>query len=64
MLHLCQKELEDTIEYFEASSMEMEMKSCDKTGPKKKVLGKALQKKIKDLKMRQNELARTKKLIE
>ena len=47
MLHIRQKELEDTIEYLEASSMEMEMKSCDKTGTKKKLLGKALLKKKK-----------------
>ena len=64
MLHVHQKELEDMIEYLEASSMEMEMKSCDETGTKKKLLGKALLKKKKDLKMRQNELAQTKKLIE
>ena len=64
MLHVHQKELEDTIEYLEASLMEMEMKSCDKTGTKKKVLGKALLKKKKDLKMKQNELAQTKRLIE
>ena len=64
MLQICQKELEDTIEYLEASSMEMEMKSCDKTGTKKKLLGKALLKKKKDLKMQQNELAQTKNLIE
>ena len=64
MLHVHQKGLEDTIEYLEASSMEMEMKSCDETGTKKKILGKALLKKKKDLKMRQNELAQTKKLIE
>ena len=55
MLHIRQKELEDTIEYLEASSMEMEMKSCDETGTKKKLLGKALLKKKTDLKMRQNE---------
>ena len=41
MLHICQKELEDTIEYLEASSMELEMKSCDETGTKKNLLGKA-----------------------
>ena len=64
MLHVCRKELEDTIEYLEASLMEMEMKSCDETGTKKKLLGKALLKKKKDLKMRQNELAQTKRLIE
>ena len=64
MLHICRKELEDTIEYLEASSMEMEMKSCDETGTKKKLLGKALLKKKKDLKMRQNELAQTKRLTE
>ena len=40
------------------------MKSCDETGTKKKLLGKALLKKKKDLKMRQNELALTKRLIE
>ena len=64
MLHVRRKELEDTIEYLEASSMEMEMKSCDETGTKKKLLSKALLKKKKDLKMRQNELAQTKRLIE
>ena len=64
MIHIYQKELEDTIEYLEASSMEMGMKSCDRTRTKKKLLGKALLKKKKDLKMRQNELAQTKKLIE
>ena len=42
MLHIHQKELEDTIEYIEASSMELEIKSLDKTGTKKKLLGKAL----------------------
>ena len=47
MLHVCQKELEDTIEYLEASSMELEMKICDETGTKKKLLGKVLQKKQK-----------------
>ena len=47
MLHVCQKELEDTIEYLEASSMELEIKSLDKTGTKKKRLGKALLKKKK-----------------
>ena len=62
MLHVRRKELEDTIEFSEASSMEM--KSCDETGTKKKLLGKALLKKKKDLKMRQNELAQTKRLIE
>ena len=40
------------------------MKSCDKTGAKKKLLGKALLKKKKDLRMRQNELAQTKRLID
>ena len=45
MLHVRRKELEDTIEYLEALSMEMEMKSCDETGTKKKLLRKALQKK-------------------
>ena len=40
------------------------MKSCDETGTKKKLLGKALQKKKKDLKMRQSEPAQTKRLIE
>ena len=64
MLHICRKELEDTIEYLEVSSMELEMKICDETGTKKKLLGKALQKKTKDLKMRKNELAETTKLIE
>ena len=64
MLHVRRKELDDTIEYLKASSMEMEMKSCDETGTKKKLLSKALLKKKKDLKMRQNELAQTKRLIE
>ena len=64
MLHICQKELEDTIEYLEVSSMELEMRICDETGTKKKLLGKALQKKTKDLKMRKIELAETTKLIE
>ena len=45
MLHVRGKELEDTIEYLETSLMEMEMKSCDETGAKKKLLGKALLKK-------------------
>ena len=40
------------------------MKICDKTGTKKKLLGKALLKKTKDLKTRKNELAETTKLIE
>ena len=40
------------------------MKICDETGTKKKLLGKALQKKTKDLKMRKNELAETTKLSE
>ena len=64
MLHVRRKDLEDTIEYLEASSMELEMKLCDETGTKKKLLGKALLKKTKDLKTRQNELAETTKLIE
>ena len=64
MLHVCRKELEDTVEYLEASSMELKMKICDETGTKKKLLGKALLKKTKDLKKRQNELAETTKLIE
>ena len=64
MLHVRQKELEDTIEYLEVSSMELEMKICDETGTKKKLLGKALLKKTKDLKTRKNELAETMKLIE
>ena len=64
MLHVHRKELEDTVEYLEASSMELEMKICDETGTKKKLLGKAILKKTKDLKMRQKELAETTKLIE
>ena len=40
------------------------MKIHDETGTKKKLLGKALLKKTKDLKMRKNELAETTKLIE
>ena len=64
MLQIHQKELEDTIEYLEASTMELEMKSCDETGTKKKLLGKALLKKKKDLETRQNELAETMKLID
>ena len=47
MLHVRRKELEDTIEYFEASFMELEIKSLDETGTKKKLLGKALLKKKK-----------------
>ena len=50
MLHIHQKELEDTMEYIEASSMELEIKSLDETGTKKTLLGKALLKKKKDLK--------------
>ena len=64
LLHIHRKELEDTIEYLEVSSMELEMKICDKTGTKKKLLGKALLKKTKDLKTRKNVLAETMKLIE
>ena len=59
MLHVHQKELEDTIEFLEASSMELEIKGLDETGTKKRLLGKALLKKKKDLKMKQNELAET-----
>ena len=54
MLHICQKELKDTIEYLEVSSIELEIKSLDKTGTEKKLLGKPLLKKKKDLKMKQN----------
>ena len=64
MLHVHRKELEDTIEYLKASSMELEIKICGETGTKKNLLGKALQKKTKDLKTRKNELAETTKLIE
>ena len=64
MLHIHQKELEDTIEYLEVSSMELEIKSIDETGTKKKFLGKPLLKKKKDLKMKQNEHAETTKLID
>ena len=64
MLHVCQKGLEDTIEYLEASSMELEIKSVGETGLKKKLLGKALLKKKNDFKMKQNELAETTKLID
>ena len=64
MLHVHRKELEDTIEYLKASSMELKMKICDETEAKKNLLGKALQKKTKDLKTRKNELAETTKLIE
>ena len=56
--------LEDTIEYLEASCMELEIKSLDETGTKKKLLGKVLLKKKKDLEMKQNELAETTKLID
>ena len=51
-------------EYLEASSMELEIKSLDKTGTKKKLLGKALLKKKKDLETKRNELAETTKLID
>ena len=64
MLHVCQKEIEDTIEYLEASSMELEIKGIDETGTKKKLLGKALLKKKEELKAKQNELAETMKLID
>ena len=47
MLHVHQKELEDTVEYLEFSSMELEIKNCDETGTKKKLLGKASMKKKK-----------------
>ena len=56
MLHVCRKELEDTIEYLEASSMELEMKICDEPGTKEKLLGKALLQKTKDLKTRKMNL--------
>ena len=46
--HLSKRALEDTIEYLEVSSMELEIKSVDETGTKKKLLGKALLKKKKD----------------
>ena len=35
MLHVCRKELEDTIEYLEASSMELEMKIVTKQEQRK-----------------------------
>ena len=35
MLHICQKELEDTIEYLEASSMELEIKALMKQEQRK-----------------------------
>ena len=35
MLHIHQKEPEDTIEYLEVSSMELEIKSINETGTKK-----------------------------
>ena len=44
--------------------MELEIKSLHETGTKKKLLGKALLKKKKDLKTKQNELAETMKLID
>ena len=50
MLHIHRKELEDTIEFLEVSSMELEIKSLDETGTKKKLLEKAVLKKKKDFK--------------
>ena len=32
MVHVCQKQLEDTIKYLEGSAMELEIKSLDVTG--------------------------------
>ena len=61
MLHICRKELEDTIE---VSSMELEIKCLDETGTKKKLLEKAVLEKKKYLKTEQNELAENTKLID
>ena len=57
MLHVCRKELEDTIKYLEASAMELEIKSLDETGTKKQLSENAVLKKKKDLHAKQKELA-------
>ena len=59
MLYACQKELEDTIKALEGSTMELEIKSLDETGTKKKLLENAVLKKKKDLCAKQKELAET-----
>ena len=59
MLYACRKELEDTIKDLEGSAMELEIKSLDKTGTKKKLLENAVLKKKKDLCAKQKELAKT-----
>ena len=59
MLYACRKELEDTIKDLEGSAMELEIKSLDETGTKKKFLENAVLKKKKDLCAKQKELAET-----
>ena len=59
MLYAHQKELEDTIKDLEGSTMELEIKSLDETGTKKKLLENAVLKKKKDLCAKQKELAKT-----
>ena len=64
MLHVHQKELEDTIKYLEGSAMELEVKSLDETGTKKQLLENAVLKKKKDLCAKQKELAETIQLFD
>ena len=59
MLYARQKELEDTIKDLEGSAMELEIKSLDETGTKKKLLENAVLKNKKDLCAKQKELAET-----
>ena len=59
MLYACRKKLEDTIKDLEGSAMELEIKSLDETGTKKKLLENAVMKKKKDLCAKQKELAKT-----
>ena len=59
MLYACRKELEDTIKDLEGSAMELEIKSLDETGTKKKLLENAVLKKKKDLCAKQKDLAET-----
>ena len=64
MLHVRQKELEDTIKNLEGSTMELEIKSLDKTGTKRQLLENAVLKKKKDICAKQKELAETIQLID
>ena len=59
MLYAHRKELEDTIKDLGGSTIELEIKSLDETGTKKKLLEKAVLKKKKDLGAKQKELAET-----